>query len=172
MKANQLPSVEYLRRAFKYDPATGDLFWQHRDDVPTYVNTRFAGKVVGTPNSNGLSVRLNGISYAVHRIIYVIMTGETLSELDEIDHINLCNFDNEWSNLRKVTHQQNMLNRDVQSNSSTQIKCVDVLPSGKFRVRVSGMHIGCYLTMEEAVEVASDTIMKLHGDHGRLPLLP
>lgn len=167
MKPNQLPSVEYLRRAFEYCPVTGELRWRFRDDVPSYVNSRFAGKVVGTPTSSGLFVRLNGTNYAIHRIIYCIMTGVLLEINEEIDHIDLCKFNNEWSNLRKVSHQQNMFNRSVQCNSLSQIKCVDELPNGRFRVRVSGMHIGCYSTREEAAQVARDTIDKFHGEFGR-----
>lgn len=172
MKANRLPSKEYLNRTFTYDPESGDLYWKSRDDVPACVNSRFAGKVVGTPNSNGLGVRLNGISYAVHRIIYAMIADDILTDDDEIDHIDLCHFNNSWDNLRKVTHQQNMFNRNAQCNSSSGIKCIDILPSGKFRVRVSGLHIGCYSDMEDAVESAQDAILQFHREHGRLPLLP
>ena len=58
------------------------------------------------------------------------------------------------------------------NHSSSGIKCIDILPSGKFRVRVSGLHIGCYSDMEDAVESAQDAILQFHGEHGRLPLLP
>lgn len=171
MTPNQLPPAEYLRKAFSYCPKEGILRWNHRDDVPAATNTRFAGKVVGSPHINGLMVRLNGIPYSIHRIIYVMMTNIDLSPNDEVDHIDGCVFNNEWSNLRKVTHQQNMFNKGAQCNSPTGVKGVDILPGGTYRVRISGLHIGCYNTIDEAIKASNAAIEKLHGEHGRLTLL-
>jgi hypothetical protein len=104
----------------------------------------------------------------VHRIIYVMVYGDVLSTVDEVDHEDLNNCNNKLCNLRKATHQENKYNKNAQSNSLTGLKGIGMLASGKYRVRVSGIHIGCFNTLEEAVSAVNDATMKLHGEFGRL----
>jgi len=168
----QLPSAEDLRKVFTYNPDTGKLYWNIRNDVPKYVNTRFAGMEAGSPFSGRLQVRLNGISYLVHRIIWVIMLGDVLNPKDDIDHKDLNGFNNEWNNLRIATRSQNIANRNMQINNDFGIKCIDKLPGGSYRVRIAGVHLCCCTTIEEAVEVYNIAATKLYGEYGRLILLP
>ena len=83
-----------------FDYKDGKLFWK-------------SGKEAGTAHSKGYRrVTLRGKSYLVHRVIYVLLTGEDL-EGWQIDHINGDRADNRIENLRKVTSAQNGQNRTV-----------------------------------------------------------
>ena len=60
MAAKELPSADYLRQCFEYDPSSGNLTWRRRpidhfvDERASKIwNTRFSGAVAGVLNSDG-----------------------------------------------------------------------------------------------------------------------
>lgn len=163
-----MPSAEYLRRIFTYDESTGNLYWKHRDDVPSWTNTRFAGKLAGSYDRGYLTVRLNNKLFFVHRIAFVIYHGDILSPDDQLDHADLNKSNNRIDNLRIATQSQNNTNRDKQSNSLAELKCIDQLPSGGYRVRVAGKHIGCYVSLETATIAYNNAATEIYGEFGRL----
>jgi hypothetical protein len=85
-----LPSLQYLREAFAYDPEIGLLMWKDRPVSHfkcklTYsrTNALTAGTIAGSPYNNhrvqsGISanVCINNVEYTVPRIIYKLMTGK------------------------------------------------------------------------------------------------
>lgn len=117
---NSLPESDFIYECFEYDPTDGRLYWKER---PPYhfsklsamktVNTRSAGKEVGTPNGKGyLTVRLTYKgkvkNYLVHRIIWKMFNYDPCDLL--IDHINGNILDNRLENLRACTSSQNLGN--------------------------------------------------------------
>lgn len=98
-----IPTLEFLKKHLHYDPDTG-------------VFTRLVGSsrsmpgdIAGTLEGRGYwAIRLPKMRHKAHRLAWLYMTGEWPDS--EIDHINLNRLDNSWSNLRKVTHQQNLEN--------------------------------------------------------------
>ena len=62
---------------------------------------------------NYWKVRINKKDYRVHRIIAHTFLGFDLQSELEIDHIDRNIHNNTISNLRPVTHQQNMFNQDA-----------------------------------------------------------
>ena len=74
-------------------------------------------KVVGSLNPKGyVTTRLNGKYVGVHRLIYCMVHGQMP---DVIDHLNHNPSDNRISNLRDVTHAENLRNRSSgKSNKS------------------------------------------------------
>lgn len=171
MTPNELPPAEYLRATFSYCMLSGRLYWRERTDVPKATNTRFAGAVVGTPNSNGLTVRLNNKSYAVHRIIYVMLHGNVLTIEDEIDHKDLDNINNRGYNIRKASNSENGANKEKQSNNTSGSKSIDQLPGGRFRARIAGYHVGVFDSIEEATFAYKDAAERIYGEFGRASLL-
>jgi hypothetical protein len=112
MATKPLPSAEYLRQCFVYDPDKGLLTWQQRprshfvdDRIWRIWNTRFAGKTAGWRHNHGY-IAIG--SYLAHRLIWKLVTGEEPRE--EIDHKDNDPANNRWSNLREATHQQNVWN--------------------------------------------------------------
>ncbi|MEW9697990.1 HNH endonuclease [Paenibacillus sp. SI8] len=55
---------------------------------------------------------------------------------DLVDHINRNTLDNRLSNLRLLSHAENMQNRNLQKNNSTGVRGVTIRPNGKYFARV------------------------------------
>lgn len=173
-RANPLPSVEYLRECFDYDPDTGILRWRVRPvshfkggnknpvkSVCKRWNAFYAGKPTGSPTGEGhLRVYLDNVNLLVHRVVWKLQTGR---DPEMIDHINRDGCDNRWANLREATHSQNEANKAARSRSGFK---------GVFRHRVrwrakirvpnesgTGLgrmtHIGMFDTPEEAYDAAA-----------------
>lgn len=167
-----MPKAKYLRAVFTYCPESGCLYWNWREDVPNKVNGRFAGKEAGSLDRGYLTVRLNGVLYFVHRIIYVILHGDCLTIEDEIDHKDLCGVNNRPNNLRKSTRSNNCANRELQSNNTSGSKSIDILPNRKYRARICSTHIGVFDTLEEATKAYGEAAKKRFGEFGRQSSLP
>ena len=171
MTLKPIPSQEELRRVFDYSPESGQLFWKYRDDIPKEANTRWAGKECCSLSLSGVSVRYKGVSYLVHRIIYVWWYGDIISTDDIVDHADLNAFNNKIGNLRKATPAQNLINREKQANNTSGAKGVDQLPGGSWRARLANAHIGTYSTFEEAVLAYNAEVERQYGEFGRPTLL-
>lgn len=172
MTFKPMPPADYLRRIFNYDPETGILYWNYREDVPKATNTRFAGCIAGSYDKGYLTVRLNNVLYMVHRVAFVIYHGDILGIEDEIDHEDLNGCNNKIRNMRKATDTDNNANKDMQVNNTSGSKSIDQLPSEKWRARIAGLHLGCYDTIQEATEAYGQAAETLYGKFGRLSLLP
>ncbi len=178
MAANSLPSPEYLRQCFDYDPDTGLLRWRTRPldhfadrNICYCWNARFAGKLTGHPDRKGhIRISINRRSYGVHRIIWCLMTGYD-SPL-EIDHRNCAAGDNRWENLREATRVQNQGNTRARRNNKLGIKGVfRDSRSGKFCAQISinwkSTHLGMFNTAEEAKKAYDIAAQKRYGAFAR-----
>lgn len=99
------PLCTLLRDMFFYEQEFGHL-------VRTVTTSSRAkvGAIAGYEDRHGhLRVRFNGKEYAVHRLVWLYVTGNFPE--GEIDHINGIRSDNRFSNLRDVPHRTNMENR-------------------------------------------------------------
>lgn len=73
-----------------------------------------------------------------------------------IDHINRDPLDNRRSNLRVVTHQQNMRNKGVYKNNKSGCRGIYHRPStGKYETQIShkgkNIHIGTFQDIDSAI---------------------
>ncbi|MDA6380520.1 HNH endonuclease signature motif containing protein [Escherichia coli] len=62
-------------------------------------------------------IMINGKAYPAHRLAWLIVYGTMPDGF--IDHINRVRTDNRISNLRLVTHSENMQNRKIQKNNKS-----------------------------------------------------
>jgi len=164
---------------FDCDFATGELRWRDRlrEHFATLrgwkaFQSRCAGKRTGFLNSEGyLKVRPGQKDYAAHRLVWFLAKGEWP---DEIDHINGVKSDNRLSNLRPVSHAENMGNKRLYAtNRSTQpgVCWERAKRLWVARIPVDGklVTLGRSKSLARAVELrrAAETRLGYHKNHGR-----
>lgn len=163
MKIISTPAAKLLKKRFEYDLTAGTL--RHRERAGSSAetkrfNSRYAGTEAGRAVTDGSrQVRVDGIAFGVHRIIWKMMTGKDPGS--QIDHINGNPADNRWANLREASHTQNMLNRGVMPHNSSGYTSVYFRTNAKrasskcwtVQIKSGGKHVytAYFHTLEEAV---------------------
>ncbi len=143
MRVLKLPTQERLLQLFAYDPETGVL--TRKEATKGYHGNRpitrknHAGYIVST---------VDGATYRVHRLIWVMVHGDVQ---DVIDHINHDPGDNRIANLRACNQHQNGGN----SRSKRRYKGVTFCKhTSRWRAQISVWEhhycLGRYDTEEEA----------------------
>lgn len=124
-------TVDYLNECLRYE--NGKLFWRNRPlshfqsekSYKTWTK-RFAGSECGSPNSKHnkmaylrFGIKLDGKVrlFLVHRVIWALCTGSFPSKL--IDHLDGDILNNQISNLRDVSNQDNLKNTEMYSHNSS-----------------------------------------------------
>lgn len=164
---NPLPDREELLKLLAYDELTGILTWK----VNKGPNAR-AGNKAGSLSDKGYRViKINGVSYFSHRIIWKMMTRE---EPIEIDHIDGVKYNNKFSNLRSVTAAENNLNmRKFCTNTSGVTGVWWNHEKEKWASQISrnnkSERIGYFNNFEDAVAARKAAELKygFHENHGR-----
>jgi len=154
---------------FSYDPITGIVIrrisrggWQ-------------SGEVVGVLWSNSvvsyLRTTVDYVPYQLHRIIWLMETGDWP---DEVDHINHDGLDNCWKNLRNVTRAINGRNASLSKSSTSGICGVSWSNNHKLWVAhaySNGKRYGLYYGQDflEACCSRKSEELRLgyHANHGR-----
>lgn len=176
VRVRKLPSAEYLKECFDYNPATGELTWRERprshfvsDAAWRTINARCAGKPAGTPTKNGYyALQLDGQKNLRRaRIIWKMMTG---NDPVEVDHRDTNPSNDRWSNLREADRQGNTRNTHVRKTNKTGFKGV-YRHKNRFRavIRVNGrgVHLGLFDTPELAHAAYEEAARVHHGDFAR-----
>ena len=159
-----LPSAEFLREHFIYNPETGSLAW--RINVPRGPR---AGSPAGCRHGSGYHVVAIGKSqYLAHRIIWKIATGEDPTET--IDHRNGNPLDQRWTNLRPATLTEQNRNRGPVRKSKSGHTGVYWL-RGKWMaaIIVNGYHyhLGVFSNIDDAIATRNEAAIKIHGEFFR-----
>ena len=158
-------TAQFVRSCLDYDPVTGIFTWRQRADRDLSWNAKYAGQVAGTPNGDGqIRIQLNSGNYVAHMLAWLYMTGEWSPR--EIDHIDVDNSHNWWTNLRIATRSQNGANRPAPKSNTSGIKGVSKDSAGrpgkwqaKITVNMRQIHLGvfdCRAAAAFAFMVASD----------------
>jgi hypothetical protein len=117
-------SIDDLRRVFRYEPASGELFWRIRPSR----NVR-AGAMITSRDKNGyLQVRFRSRVHRGHHIVWAIIYGEWPTE--QIDHWDRDPGNNREKNLRPVSQHEQALNREFPNK--TGFKGVKASTNGTF----------------------------------------
>jgi len=123
--AKILPDMQTLRECFDVNYQKGILTWKVRPishfvnaSTAKKINAKCAGKKAGSMSEGYYKVKIFGIMYPVHRILYY-MYHNTIDINLEIDHINHNKQDNSISNLRLVTSLVNNNNKQNYNNNTT-----------------------------------------------------
>lgn len=163
MTAKPLPSAEHLRAVFRYDRASGRLYWRSHAGI----GRAFAGKPAGGISHGFWCVRLKGYgALLAHRVIWKMMRG---SDPIEIDHKDGDPLNNRLANLRNATRAQNNRNRGRKRRGGYR----GVSPAGsrwRAQICVNGRlrHLGCFREPEAAYAAYVEAARKYFGEFARL----
>lgn len=152
-----------LQSIVDYSPETGVLLWRK-----TKGSRARAGDALGSRDAHGyLTVRIDGESYKVHRLVWIWVTGSEPPEW--IDHINGDRLDNRFCNLRLATRSQNQQNRPKNKNNTSGFKGVSYHKGiGRWRATISAngrkAHIGWYDNPEDAGTAYLQASRLMHGE--------
>jgi hypothetical protein len=130
-------------------------------DDADFVNQWAWGRYNGYARRRG---KMNGkhTTICLHRELMGLSAGDGF----EIDHVNRDKLDNRRSNLRVVTHGQQMQNRSSHRGSASQYRGVSFkATTGKWiaqaKIRGKNHHLGYYATEDEAAAVAKKARARL-----------
>lgn len=165
-----IPAQRILKEAFDYDATSGICTWnwrprEHFKSQRGFLatNAQKNGKRVGHLTPRGyIGTEIMGTGYLLHRLIWKWKTGT--DPAGEIDHIDRDPGNNEWLNLRDVTHSQNAHNQSLAKNNTTGITGVQVY-GDKYQATITHhgepIHLGTFDTIEGAAAARTTMELKL-----------
>lgn len=155
-------TIDEIRNLISYDHLTGDFFWTSN------ARPRVKCKKAGYMRPDGyVRIVINGERFMAHRLAWLIFHGAM--PVLSIDHINGNPSDNRISNLRDISHKENIQNRTkVNKNSRAGLMGVYSVPSSKnwySRIFSNGktVYLGAFKTKELAHQAYVSAKRVLHG---------
>lgn len=166
-----LPDTDVLHKLFRYDPETGVLTWNPRDNDDRW-NRVFADKPAGGVDGKGyVRIRTEGNNWNAHRVIWKMVYGE---EPEYVDHINGDRADNRLMNLRSVSKLENARNARLARNNTSGVSGVhwrskDKRWAATIHNKGALVRLGQYRLFEDAVAArrAAEQKYGYHENHGR-----
>lgn len=156
----KLMTSAYAQEIFEYKD--GKLFWKVKK-----CHSVFVGQEAGSEHGRGYkAVQVDGKSYKVHRIIFLMKHGYMP---EQVDHINGDKSDNRIENLREATGSQNQMNIPVRTRSKTGVLNVSKRKDRncyQVQIALNGKRktIGYYKDLELAELVAIEARNKYYGE--------
>jgi hypothetical protein len=157
-------TAERLREVLNYDPETGVFTW--KESRGSKAKDQAAGSL--HKEDGYIYVRVDGVLYKGHRLVWLYMTGARPHRLDHKDGKRA---NNSWSNLREATNGQNMMNTGKRPSNKSGLKGVSWakvkrlwrMDIAAYGVKYHAM-FDCPAAAHLAYVVKSD---QLHGEFGR-----
>lgn len=154
-----ITTQEELIDKLHYDPLTG-IFRRK-----TAWGRFSIGERSGFINNQGYrKLSLNGKDYLASRVAFLYMNGTWPLEMD---HKNRVRDDDRWENLREAGRSDNIVN-SFSPRNRLGIRGVSQVRSGKYIATVirngARMHLGTFLTKEEAKMARDKAAAIVHGD--------
>jgi hypothetical protein len=184
--SQDLPSPELMRKLLRYEHETGKLFWLFRtpdmfsngsqtaEQRCALWNGRYGNKeaLCSTDLGGYKHGRIFHRMVTAHRVIWAIYYGAWPT--GNIDHINGNPADNRISNLRQVSHKENMRNQKRRSDNKSGAVGVSWRERDhKWRAYISDVsgakHLGSFLSKDDAIAARAEAEKRLgyHENHGR-----
>lgn len=119
-------------------------------------------------SNNGYAVRSEG-----RKLIYLHRELLNAKEHEKVDHIDGNKLNNDISNLRICTDQENMFNRLPQKNNKSGIQGVNFYKrTKKWRAFIKkngiNIHLGYFNTKKEALNARNEAVSSMFGAFGRI----
>ena len=159
---------EILKELLRYNPETGVFVWKVKAARCVEI-----GDIAGCLARTGYNqIKVAKKSYRAHRLAFLYMTGSFPP--NQIDHINHIRDDNQWLNLRAVTHQENHKNRTKNKNNTAGITGVSWHKhTNKWYSRIKVNYIDIYLGIFDdwfdavCARKSAENKYGFHPGHGR-----
>ena len=102
----------------------------------------------------------------IHRLVLKNTLGRDLETHEQVDHINQNKLDNQRSNLRLASNQENHRNKGKNANNQSGFKGVYwAKNAGKWRAQVTvdgrRIHLGYYTSSQDAHKAYVDYVLKI-----------
>lgn len=152
-------NIEKLDEIFEYDFKEGIIYWKDSGDV--------AG---GLNNLGYIQVKIEGVHYLVHRILWAAYYGYWPSET--LDHIDRVPSNNSISNLREASVRENAYNKELPTNKTGYRGVTYRNPNYQAAIRVEAgtlQNLGRFSTAEEASIVVESRAREIHGSFYKDP---
>lgn len=165
-------TAELVRQILNYDPETGVFTWRTRPSsmfaTPVRAamwNTRYAGKVAGSPMTVGYQqISVFKQVCLAHRLAWLHVHGEWPSE--QVDHINGDRSDNRLANLRAASSAENHQNRISNRGISKYIGVSWNAQRRKWQAHIAvdgkSRYLGLFDSEEEAYAAYLEAKRELH----------
>jgi len=158
-----------LREVLHYDSKYGEFWWLVRCGNYKALDRAAAGSNL-TGEQRYVYVRIDGYSYAAHRLAWLYYYGEWPKVA--LDHINGNRRDNRIENLREATSAQNNWNRSTPRDNTSGHKGVYWdKHMGAWRVLIhvnyKKIYVGCSHNLGEAVEMRAAAERKYYGEFSK-----
>ena len=177
----ELPPIEYLNECFTLDVENGIIKWKPRplhhfnnkSESYSSFNQAHTGKIAGSflRSSRNMDiiyqrVKLDSITYKIHRIIFKMFYGY---DPDLIDHIDGNTLNNKPENLRSVPPSVNSKNKSLSSKNTSGVNGVKINITKKRYIADLGNTTKSFKIFEEAVvcRKAWEKENNFHPNHGR-----
>jgi hypothetical protein len=158
-----------LKEVVNYNEKTGVFTWV----VDMSIRAR-AGYVTGSKRSDGyLDIHIRGFSHKAHRLAWLYVYGEMP---EYIDHIDGSKDNNRISNLRSVSHAENMKNRKLNKNNKSGFAGVEIeiRKNGEVKYKACGSikgkttFLGLFANIDDAIACRKEFELKnnYHKNHG------
>ena len=155
----------YISEYVKSDES-GNLYWL----VDRSAGVKRGDKIFSLDGDGYLRFGLLGKRYKAHRVVFYLHYGYCP---DHIDHIDGNKTNNKISNLREVSHSQNMMNSKIRSTSTTGVAGVTYdhrHDSWVVRICVDGKrkYVGGYKSLLDACAARFSAERKHYKEHSPL----
>ena len=152
--------IEEIRASFEVDLAGGLLFWRANKQRPDLV-----GAAAGFVDNHGyVRVTFKGRRYLRSHLLFALFYGRW--PVGQVDHINRNRADDRPSNLREVTHHQNMWNRTPKARG---LPMGVTAKGGRFTARIMcrrQLHrLRMFATADEAASAYQEKRKELYGEY-------
>jgi hypothetical protein len=162
---------ERLKESLDYDPETGIFTWRVRASNRVRVGSQAGSKKTDRGGKTYVQIRMDGVFLLAHRLAFLWMEGSVPE--DQTDHEDGDGTNNRWSNLKRVTHQQNGRNRRRRGTNMSGVTGVcwhKQARKWQARIQVAGRacHLGLFTVKEEAISTrkAAELEHNYHPNHG------
>ena len=155
-----------LKELLSYNPETGVFVW-----IKSRGNAKAMSEAgaIGKPH-NYRRIKIDQKSYRAHRLAFLYMDG-VMPEF--VDHINHDKTNNNWSNLRCVTHKENMQNLKKYKNNKSGLTGVgwdEQLRKWRANISLGGklIHLGRFKYIFDAAcaRKSAENRYGFHDNHG------